>query len=100
MGNSTSSHPGDVASAVGRPRAFETILCGGLAAGIGDGLFALIFYGGVLGIKLLRIFQPVASGLLGKAALEGGIATFSLGILLHFVVGSCIAAVYYLASSV
>lgn len=46
----------------------------------------------------MRIFQSVASGLLGKTSYEGGIPTFLLGILLHFVVASCIAAVYYVAS--
>jgi len=69
-----------------------------LVVGILDGLFALIFYGLILGVKPMRIFQSVASGLLGRASYEGGIQSFLLGILLHFVVASCIAAVYYLAS--
>jgi hypothetical protein len=88
----------DDASVVERPRAPDTILYGGLVVGILDGLFALIFYGLILGAKPMRIFQSVASGLLGNASFEGGIQTFLLGILLHFVVASCIAAVYYLAS--
>jgi hypothetical protein len=91
-------HSLDDASILERPRAFETILYGGLVVGILDGLFALVFYGLILGAKPMRIFQSVASGLLGKAAYEGGIQTFLLGILLHFVVASCIAAVYYVAS--
>lgn len=82
----------------GRPRAFETILYGGLAVGVLDGLFALAFYGLVLGAKTLRIFQSVAAGLLGASAYEGGVKTFVLGVLLHFVVAACIAAVYYAAS--
>ncbi len=81
-----------------RPRALDTILYGGLVVGILDGLFALIFYGLILGAQPLRIFQSVASGLLGKASFEGGVQTFLLGILLHFVVATCIAAVYYVAS--
>jgi hypothetical protein len=83
-----------------QPRAIDTILIGGPTAAIGDGLFALTFYGAILGIPLLRIFQPVASGILGKAAFDGGYATFSLGVLLHFINGICIATVYYLASRV
>ena len=82
----------------GHPRALDTILYGGLAVGILDGLFALIFYGLILGAKPLRIFQSVASGLLGRASYEGGVPTFLLGVLLHFVVATCIAAVYYVAS--
>jgi uncharacterized membrane protein YagU involved in acid resistance len=82
----------------GRPRAFETILPGGLVVGILDLLFAFTFYGLILGAKPLRIFQSVAAGLLGRAAAyEGGVKTFVLGILLHFVVALCIAAVYYAA---
>jgi uncharacterized membrane protein YagU involved in acid resistance len=46
----------------------------------------------------MRIFQSVAAGLLGKASFDGGTRTFLLGVLLHFVVALCIAAVYYAAS--
>src|SRR5919112_6223459 len=81
-----------------RPRALDTILYGGLAVGILDGLFALVFYGLILGAKPTRIFQSVAAGLLGRAAFEGGTRTFLLGVLLHFVVATCIAAVYYALS--
>src|SRR5918911_3598476 len=88
----------DDASRTGRPRALDTILYGGLVVGILDGLFALVFYGLILGVKTLRIFQSVASGLLGRASFDGGVRTFLLGVLLHFVVATCIAAVYYLLS--
>jgi hypothetical protein len=82
-----------------RPRAFYTIVYGGLVVGILDMLFAFTFYGLILGAPPLRIFQSVAAGLLGRTpAYEGGIRTFLLGILLHFVVATCIATVYFLAS--
>jgi uncharacterized membrane protein YagU involved in acid resistance len=81
------------------PRAFDTILYGGLVVGILDMLFAFTFYGLILGAPPLRIFQSVAAGLLGRAAAyEGGVKTFVLGLLLHFVVATCIATVYFLAS--
>src|SRR6266511_1039056 len=81
------------------PRACETIFLGGLAVGIFDLLFAFTFYGLILGAKPLRIFQSVAAGVLGRtAAIEGGVRTFLLGLLLHFVVATCIATVYYLAT--
>jgi hypothetical protein len=98
MSDNAFTHSDADESILERPRAFDTILYGGLIVGILDGLFALIFYGLILGVKPMRIFQSVASGLLGKASFEGGTPTFLLGILLHFVVASCIAAVYYLAS--
>ena len=86
------------ASSSERPRAFDTIFFGGLVVGILDALFAFTFYGLVLGVKPLRIFQAVAAGLLGSQSYSGGVKTFLLGLLLHFVVASCIATVYYLAS--
>jgi hypothetical protein len=98
MSDNAFNDAGDDASDLGRPRACDTILYGGLAVGILDGLFALVFYGLILGAKPQRIFQSVASGLLGGASFEGGTRTFLLGILLHFVVALCIAAVYYAAS--
>ncbi|MDX6694469.1 MAG: hypothetical protein QOF02_2072 [Blastocatellia bacterium] len=92
------THPGDDAATLERPRAFDTIVYGGLVVGILDGLFAFVFYGLILGAQPLRIFQSVASALLGKASYEGGTQTFLFGLLLHFIVATCIAAVYYVAS--
>ena len=87
------------ATSLKQPRAFDTIVYGGLVVGILDLLFAFTFYGLILGAPPLRIFQSVAAGLLGRtAAYEGGVKTFVLGILLHFVVATCIATVYFLAS--
>jgi hypothetical protein len=84
-----------------RHRAFYTILYGGLVVGILDLLFAFTFYGVIMGAKPLRIFQGVAAGVLGRpTAVEGGVPTFLLGILLHFVVATCIATVYYLTTLV
>lgn len=69
--------------------------------GILDLLFAFTFSGLILGGKPLRIFQSVAAGVLGRPrAVEGGVRTFLLGILLHFVVATCIATVFYLATLV
>jgi len=82
-----------------RPRAVETIPLGGLLIGIFDLLFAFIFYGLILGAPPLRIFQSVAAGVLGRpTAIAGGVRTFLLGIVLHFIVATCIATVYFLAT--
>src|SRR5215510_13274787 len=87
------------ANALGRPRAIDTIPLGGLFIGIFDLLFAFTFYGLILGIPPLRIFQSVAAGVLGRpAAIAGGVRTFMLGIVLHFVVATCIATVYFFAT--
>ena len=85
----------------GRARAIDTIPMGGLLIGLFDLMFAFTFYGLILGVPLLRIFQSVAAGVLGRPrAVAGGVPTFLLGILLHFVVATCIATVYYLATIV
>lgn len=89
----------DGAASPGRPRALNTIVYGGLLVGIFDMLFAFTFYGLILGAPPLRIFQSVASGVLGRpAAIEGGVKTFLLGLCLHFVVATCIASVFYLVA--
>ena len=82
-----------------RPRAFDTIVYGGLVVGILDLVFAFTLYGLILGVQPLRIFQSVAAGVVGRtAAFGGGLRTFFFGILLHFAVATCIATVYYLAT--
>ena len=99
MSDTTFTHSDVGAHVTGRPRPLETILLGGLIVGILDMLFAFVFYGFILKIPYLRIFQNVAAGLLGKdVAFAGGVKTFLLGLALHFIVATCIAAVYYLAS--
>ena len=79
-----------------RPRAFETIVLGGLAIGILDFLDATLFFCLYVGASFQRVWQGVSAGLLGgEAARSGGWNTAVLGIVLHFVVSFCIAAVYY-----
>ena len=80
-----------------KPRAFETIVYGGLSIAILDFFDAVTFFGLYLGVPFTRIWQGVSSGLLGQdAAVSGGWSTSLLGILLHFVVAMLIALVYYL----
>ena len=85
------------ANAVGRPRAFDTIIYGGLVVGVLDFFDATIFFG-LRGSSTISIFQFVASGLLGPAAFSGGYKTFLLGVLLHFLNAFIIATIYYIAS--
>jgi hypothetical protein len=73
------------------------VLAGGLAAGVLDILAAIAVYG-LRGASPVRILQSIASGLLGAPAFEGGAATAALGLVLHFVIASGAAAVYYAAS--
>lgn len=64
---------------------------GGTAAGVLDLAQAIILFG-------RRIPLVIAAGLLGRQALHGGVATYALGVVLHFFIAFSVAAVYYTAS--
>jgi hypothetical protein len=78
-----------------KPRAARAIVLGGLLAGIGDIVFAFVVW---RSIGPVRVLQSVASGLLGAAAREGGLATAALGAVLHFTIAFIWATVFWLAS--
>jgi hypothetical protein len=80
-----------------RPRAFETIIYGGLIVGVLDFLDATIF-NAVRGVSPSRVWQFVASGVLGRASFSGGMKTALLGVLFHFLIAFILAAIYYIAS--
>jgi len=74
----------------------RALLAGTLAVGILDGLDAVIFFG-LRGVAPVRIFQSIASGLLGRAAFAGGWTTGILGVALHFFIAFCIVGVFLAA---
>lgn len=82
---------------MGRPRAFDTIFYGGLAVGVLDALDATIF-NGLRGVSAARVWQYVASGVLGRASFGGGLKTAALGLSLHFLIAFILAGIYYGAS--
>jgi len=71
------------------------VLLGGLAAGVGDSILALVLYP----VSLVRIYQSVAAGLLGRDSFQGGLATAALGMFLHFFIATTAAFVYVAAGS-
>jgi hypothetical protein len=73
------------------------ILVGGGVAGLLDITYACINVG-LRGVSPERLLQFVASGLLGSAAFDGGLATAALGLALHFAMALVMAAVFTLAS--
>ena len=75
----------------------RALLFGTITVGVLDILDALLFFG-FRGVAPIRIFQSIASGLLGRAAFDGGLPTAMLGGLLHFFIAFAIVTVYYLAS--
>jgi hypothetical protein len=77
--------------------AVEAIAWAGLTCGVLDGISAVIvslLFGGTA----IRVFQGIASGLLGRSAFQDGFRSALLGVALHFVVALGAASAYYMAS--
>jgi hypothetical protein len=62
------------------------LLRAGLLVAVSDGLFASAFGVVVRGVAVARVWEGVASVLVGKGALDGGPAMVALGVLMHVVV--------------
>jgi hypothetical protein len=77
---------------------FRAIAFGGLLAGVLDLTAACVSGYLIGGVSPVRIFQSIASGLLGRASADGGAATAALGIFLHFVIAFGATMVFYFAS--
>lgn len=75
----------------------RALLLGGLTVGVLDALDALVFFG-LRGVPPVRLFQGIASGLLGRSAFAGGMTTALLGIVLHFIIAFAVVATYHLAA--
>ena len=59
----------------------------GLVTGVTDGLVSSVLAAFVGGSTVTRLWQGVASVLLGAAALDGGRRTAGIGLAMHF--GTC-----------
>src|SRR3954451_9429988 len=79
-------------------RAFRAIAITGLIVGAMDITSALIM-ASTRGSTATRLLQFVASGVLGRSAFDGGLATAALGLALHFVVAFGVVAVFAIARS-
>ncbi|HET6897036.1 MAG TPA: hypothetical protein VFK70_01765 [Vicinamibacteria bacterium] len=70
------------------------LLRAGLLTGIVDGLFSSVLSAFFYGSTVSRLFQGVASVLLGSEALDGGTRTALIGLLMHFGVAFAWSAVF------
>ena len=86
------------AVAVDQSRALRAILLGGLVAGTLDISYACIHSYIRRHTSPVVILQSVASGVLGADAFKGGNKAALLGLVLHFLIATFAAAVYYFAS--
>jgi hypothetical protein len=76
---------------VQKNNALLAIGIGGLIAGTLDLTQAVILFGWDIPLS-------IAGGLLGRQALQGGAATYALGVMLHYSIATSAAAIYYAAS--
>jgi len=83
---------------VEKSNAYAAVLWGGGVVGVLDITYACVASAVRAGVSPIRVFQSVASGLLGRGAFEGGIPTAALGLALHFFIAFTWAAVYFAAS--
>jgi ABC-type uncharacterized transport system permease subunit len=81
-----------------RNPAVFAILVGGGIAGTLDITYAIVYSAIRAGVSATVVLQSVASGLLGKAAYEGGASTAALGFCLHYGMAFLIAAIFCFAS--
>jgi uncharacterized membrane protein YagU involved in acid resistance len=81
-----------------RSKAVQTIFWAGLIAGILDlaGACAVSWLRG--GVTPVAVFNYIASGIYGRAASTGGAKMAVQGVVLHFIIATTWAAVYYFAS--
>jgi len=77
----------------------RAILLGGLVAGVLDATDGVVAFG-LQGMNPIQVLQYIASGALGSASFNGGLATAALGTLLHFLIAFAVAAIYVVASRV
>ncbi len=74
------------------------VLAGGLTAALLDIIYAFTFFGLKLGASPVKILHSIASGVLGKAAYQGGAGAAALGGMLHVGIALVMALVYVTAS--
>jgi hypothetical protein len=77
------------------PNSLARLLRAGVITGIVDGLWACVL-AFAYGSTVTRIWQGVASTVLGKNAFEGGGRTVAIGLLMHFGVAFFWSAVFLL----
>jgi uncharacterized membrane protein YagU involved in acid resistance len=76
----------------------NAVVVGGVLGGFLDLLFAVLF-AGYNGAAPSRVFQAIASGLLGDAAFSGGLGVDVLGVACHFGISLIWAGLFAVVAS-
>jgi hypothetical protein len=79
------------------PNAAMLVAASTLAVALLDGLFAIVLYVVRGNVTIQRLFQGIASALIGPAAFTGGARTFALGVALHVTVALAWSVIFLLA---
>jgi hypothetical protein len=70
------------------------LLAAGIVTGITDGLFSSVLSAFFYGSTVTRLWQGVASAILGPEAMNGGMRTAGIGLAMHFGVAMAWSAVF------
>ena len=73
------------------------VVYGGLIIAVGDMIFAVTLWFTWNAAGLVKVFQTIAVGVLGKDSYQGGIAAALLGAALHLFMATMFVAAYTLA---
>ena len=83
----------------GSAPAIRRIAAAALAVAALDFLYVTVVFAVILKRTTLeRLAQSIATGVLGKAAFEGGAGTVVLGLVLHLFIAFCWTLIFYVAS--
>ncbi|MEO5560200.1 MAG: hypothetical protein ABIO49_10055 [Dokdonella sp.] len=74
------------------------VFLGGLLIALGDMSFAIAVWFGWNAAGIVRVFQSIAVGVLGKASYDGGVPTAILGAALHLIMATLFVAIYTLVA--
>jgi hypothetical protein len=84
-------------SAHSRPASFH-VLAGGITLATIDLIYACSFWAWLRHVSPVRLLQYIASGALGNAAFDGGLATALVGAGFHYFIATMMVLAYYLVS--
>lgn len=79
------------------PRPISVVLYGWLVAGTMDIAAAITYYPLTAHVRVIRILQSIASGVLGARAFQGGLRTAVLGLALHYLIAFIWTVVFFVA---
>ena len=80
-------------------RLWKPIIIAALIAGAADLLYASIHIANYYKMEPMQVFQSIARGVLGSAAMDGGWTSAALGVTLEFALTLIMAAVYIIPAA-